>query len=101
MHQESHPIKSIYESKSLKLIKNASTINRGDQGSLGHRSQWDSPYTGNSKKENAIMTSFNKCQGNPPSFCFLSGMYFTAVKLVRKSNFGCNFEPFFFNFYCA
>ena len=33
---------------------------RGDRGSLGHRVQWDNPYIGNSKKENAIMTSSNK-----------------------------------------
>ena len=51
-----------------------SAICRGDRGSLGHGVQWDSPYIGNSKKENAIMTSSNKCQGNPPSFFFLSRM---------------------------
>ena len=32
---------------------------RGDRGSLGHGVQWDSPYIGNSKKKNAIMTSSN------------------------------------------
>ena len=45
--------------------------NRGDWGSLGHGLQWDNPYIGNSKKENAIMIISNKCQRNP-RFCFLS-----------------------------
>ena len=48
------------------------SVGRGDRGSLGHGVQWDNPYLGNSKKENAIMTLSNKYQRNPPSFCFLS-----------------------------
>ena len=48
------------------------TLTRGDRGSLGHGVQWDIAYIGNSRKENAIMTLSNKCQGNPPSFSFLS-----------------------------
>ena len=45
---------------------------RGDRGSLGHWVHWDSPNIGNSNKGSAIMKLSNKCQGSPPSFCFMS-----------------------------
>ena len=43
----------------ISSLKNKFSISRGDQGSLGHGVQWDSPDIGNSKKENVIMTSSN------------------------------------------
>ena len=59
-------------------------MSRGDWGSLGHGDQWDSPYIGNSKKENAIMTLSNKCHIIPPSFCFLSRRNLHSCKSGEK-----------------
>ena len=53
---------------------------RGDRGLLEHGVQWDSPYIGNSNKENAIMKLSNKCQGSHPSFCFLSRRHLNSYK---------------------
>ena len=61
-----------------------SEYGRGDRGSLGHGVQWDIAYIGNAKKENAIMTLSNKCQGNPPSFCFLSRRNLYSCKSGEK-----------------
>ena len=70
---------------------------RGDRGSLGHGVQWDSPYIGNSKKENAVMALSNKCLS---AYC-QTGI-FTDSNLVRKSYFfDLSFFPFFCNFYYA
>ena len=77
----------------------------GDCGSLGHGVQWDSSYIGYSKKENAIMTSSNKCQAHPPSFCFLSRRNYYSCKSGEKKitffDLSCNFVTFFCNFYYA